>query len=283
MSEDDERKLGSPIDQQRWEVERGFREREVAAKERDLTLQEADMDLRRKAQASQWHNPLAMAIFAATITLVSNSVLTYLNGQQTLKLESNKAEFSRVADMLRTGGDPDKAAALLTFLVDVKLLRDPDVVAGLRNYVANRKPGSGVSLPSPAKKITLFPEPLPQDAATIYNAYMLVMNGIDNAQSRMLYIIHHPNTPNSLKLKLEHLVLVVSAEKALLSAELSAYSARASYISPFTESELQQIETLVSKLSVTEISTENFLSMFGELMHLSRTMRLTQRQIKAQE
>lgn len=283
MSEDDERKLFPPLGQQKWEAERGFREREVAAKERELTLQEADMDLRRKAEASQWHNPLAMAIFAATITLVSNSVLTYLNGQQTLKLESNKAEFSRIADMLRTGGDPDKAAALLTFLVDVKLLKDPDVVTGVRDYVAHRKPGSGVSLPSPIEKITLFPEPLPHDAATIYKAYTLMMNGIDDANSKLNYM-YYANVPTSLSSEgLQLLVLESSTEKHVLLSELNAYSARASYISPFTESELQQIETLVGKLSATEMSTENTLSMITELLRLCRTMRLAHRQIKAQE
>lgn len=287
MSEDNERKLFSPLDQQKWKVERGFREREVAAKERELILQEADLDLRRKAQASQWHNPLVMAIFAAAISLISNSVLTYLNGQQTLKLESNKAEFSRVADMLKTGGDPDKAAALLTFLVDVKLLKDPDVVAGLRDYVAHRKPGSGVSLPSPVKRTTLSPEPPLNEMHTVLTAYTLMLSGIEGASLKLRKYEHNANASTSLGSEalqnLKFLAFELAAEKSRLIAEQNAYHNRALYISPFTMSDLQQIEALVRKLETAEMSTENIFLMINEVLRKFRSMRLAHRQIEARE
>jgi hypothetical protein len=65
-----------------------------------------------------------------------------------VSLEANKAEGARILEMIKTGTDnPDKAAKNLSFLVEIGLATDKD--GRIKNYLTNRRPGEGTSLPAP--------------------------------------------------------------------------------------------------------------------------------------
>jgi hypothetical protein len=76
--------ITTSFDREKWDVERSFRERELAVKEGEL-------EFRRKEQAgSGWRNPLVVAILAATAAAVGNAVVTVVNAHLQRDLESQK-------------------------------------------------------------------------------------------------------------------------------------------------------------------------------------------------
>src|SRR5260370_15020152 len=69
-----EDQITTSFDREKWEIERGFRERELAVKEGELQL-------RRKEQSgSSWRNPLVVAILAAAAAAAGNAVVAVVNG-----------------------------------------------------------------------------------------------------------------------------------------------------------------------------------------------------------
>src|SRR5712692_215741 len=117
MSSGDD-KIATSFDREKWDIERGFRERELAIKEGEL-------ELHHKEQAgSGWRNPLVVAILAATAAAAGNAVVVVVNGRLQCDLESQKSEQTRILEMIRTG-DPDKAADNLEFLLKTGLIDDP--------------------------------------------------------------------------------------------------------------------------------------------------------------
>ena len=135
------------FEQRKSEREAAFREREVSVKEREAGLREAELALKREEQAAAgWRNPLVIAIMAATLAGFSNAVIAVVNGRLQRQLEDSRAEQTRVLEMIKTG-DPDKAAGNLEFLLKAGLITDPERVASLQKFLANRAPGSGPALP----------------------------------------------------------------------------------------------------------------------------------------
>jgi len=97
---------------------------------------------------SKWRSPLVVAVLAAGAAGLSNAGVTYLNGQNERALEASKAETTLILEMIKTGGNPDRAADNLRFLVDAGLISEPDRVAQIRRYLVTRAPGTGVTLPT---------------------------------------------------------------------------------------------------------------------------------------
>lgn len=123
---------------------------EVASRERELSLKEGELALRRSEhESAQWRSPLVLGVFAAAIAAGGNAVVSYTNATAQRELENQKAEQARILEMIKTG-DPDKAAENLRFLVDAGLVTDVPLKQRVSEFLAARKPGSGPTLPSAA-------------------------------------------------------------------------------------------------------------------------------------
>jgi len=136
---DDE--IATSVDREKWDVERGFREREVAVKEKELELH------RQEQAVSGWRSPLVVAILAATAAAGGNGVVAVVNGRSERDLESQKSESTRILEMIKTG-DPDKAAANLEFLLNSGLIDDPGRAQKIKQFLSSRAPGNGPALPT---------------------------------------------------------------------------------------------------------------------------------------
>lgn len=137
-----------PTEYEKWERECAFRERQLALAEQESALKAAEAELRqREHQQSRWRNPLLIAIGAAAIAAFGNIYVAVTNGKQGRDLEEAKAEQTRILEMIKTG-NPDSAANNLRFLLEAGLITDPGRKAALERYLATRRQGSGVSLPS---------------------------------------------------------------------------------------------------------------------------------------
>jgi hypothetical protein len=139
---------GGPSEYEKWEKECAFRERQLALAEQESALKAAEAELRqREHQQSRWRNPLLIAIGAAAIAAFGNIYVAVTNGKQGRDLEDRKSEQTRILEMIKTG-NPDSAANNLRFLLEAGLITDPDRKQALEGYLASRRQGSGVSLPS---------------------------------------------------------------------------------------------------------------------------------------
>lgn len=132
------------LDKEKWRDEREMRVRELALKERELSLREGEQ------VSSKWFNPLFVAICAAALAALGNLLVTFFNGRTQLKLETSKAESTRILEMIKTG-DTEAAAKNLEFLLGAGLVVEKDQATSLREYLDRRQPGKGPSLPSPGR------------------------------------------------------------------------------------------------------------------------------------
>ena len=140
----------SNLETERWQFERVARERELALKERDQAIKESELELKRSDQnAARWRNPLVVGVFATAVAAAGNAFISYTNANAQRELEGQKAEQARILEMIKTG-EPDKAAENLRFLVDAGLVTDAPLRKRVTDYLTNRKPGSGPSLPAAA-------------------------------------------------------------------------------------------------------------------------------------
>ncbi len=113
---------------------------EVALRSRELKIKEADAP-------SAWKSPLVVAIFAAAVAALGNAGVSLLNARNETALERVKAEQTLIIEAIKTGGDVDKAAANLKFLVDTKLVTDSQRQTAIHEYLEKNK-GSPDLLPS---------------------------------------------------------------------------------------------------------------------------------------
>lgn len=144
------------LEHDKWEAEKIFRRREIEIKEREQDTKEAEVALKQQEHAaSQWRNPLVVAIFAAAIAALGNAIVAFTSGAFQRQLEAQKSEQARILEMIKTG-DPDKAAENLKFLLEAGLIADPDTGKRLADFLANRKPGSGPTLPPPSEAKSLI-------------------------------------------------------------------------------------------------------------------------------
>ena len=161
-----------------------LRERETSVKEKlaahEMALKDRELESKLRDQRwARWLNPLVLAIFAAALAAAGNASLAYINGsaQRSLEetrsdkqlelerekaviqktLEETKAETSRILEVIKTG-DPDKAVTNLKFLLEAGLITDEGRKKSLKEFLANRKPGEGPSIPA-AGAAALFNRP----------------------------------------------------------------------------------------------------------------------------
>lgn len=115
--------------------------------EQEIEIKRAELDLKRSDPSRRFiRNPLVIAIIAGTIGLLGNALSTYLASLNAVV----DAENQLVLAAVRTG-DPDSAAKNLSFLLDTKLISDRK--GGLRAYLEERAPGTGISLPAESATI----------------------------------------------------------------------------------------------------------------------------------
>ncbi|RIA31895.1 uncharacterized protein DUF4019 [Ectopseudomonas oleovorans] len=129
-------------ERERWEVEKAFRDREIKIRESEVQIS------MQEHRSSQWRNPLVLAILAAAIAAGGNAIVAIVNGNLQRDLEDQKSEQTRILEVIKVGGNPDKAAENLDFLLKAGLIRNSAQSGTLSKYLSERKPGTGASLPS---------------------------------------------------------------------------------------------------------------------------------------
>src|SRR2546423_557623 len=133
------------FEREKWRADLTLRDREIAVKERDHA-------------SSKWRNPLVVAVFAAAFAAIGNASITFVNGwlqrdleatksSAELKLEESKAESARILEMIKTG-DTERAASNMEFLLKSGLVANEVRSARLGQYLRDRRPGTGPSLPA---------------------------------------------------------------------------------------------------------------------------------------
>ncbi|CCH55898.1 hypothetical protein BN8_05196 [Fibrisoma limi BUZ 3] len=143
-----------PSEREKWETEKAFRDRELTLKEREQAVKEAELKLKTNdATTSAWRNPVVVAILTAAMAAAGNAIVSSINGSEQRILEKQRSEQTRILEMIKTG-NPDKAAENLKFLLEAGLITDQSVKDSLRRYLAERRPGSGPTLPSEFGKLT---------------------------------------------------------------------------------------------------------------------------------
>ena len=94
-----------------------------------------------------WRSPLVVAILAATCAAAGNAVVAIVNGLEQRKVEGQRAEETRILEMIKAG-NPDKAAENLGFLLSAGLIENRDRSDKIRRFLNSRRPGTGPSLPT---------------------------------------------------------------------------------------------------------------------------------------
>jgi hypothetical protein len=149
------------LEREKWRAELRLRERELSLREEELCFKN------REVQRSRWANPLVLAVLAAALAAAGNAAVAYINGaaQRELEvartktqetIEETKAEAARILEVIKT--EPKVALQNLAFLCDVGLIKNPERVAAITEYIKKTPPGKGPSLAavdySPAKSLT---------------------------------------------------------------------------------------------------------------------------------
>jgi GH24 family phage-related lysozyme (muramidase) len=138
------------FEREKWEAERGFRERELALREREQQNKETELALTKEAHApSRWRSPVIVAVLAAAAAAAGNAFVAYTNSVSETKLEAQKAEHARILAMVNSG-NPDKVAENLRFLLQAGLLDDAKIRRSLDAFLDKRKPGTGPTATSNA-------------------------------------------------------------------------------------------------------------------------------------
>jgi hypothetical protein len=74
--------------------------------------------------SSPWANPLVLAILAATVGLIGNTIVTILNNHSTQQTEHLHAQSALILEAIKTNGDTAAACKNLNFFVNLGLLDD---------------------------------------------------------------------------------------------------------------------------------------------------------------
>jgi hypothetical protein len=124
------------FEREKWQEERQLRERELAVKEAD--------------RPSPWRSPLIITIAAAAAAAAGNLIVSGTNASSQVRLERVKAEQNLIIEAIKTGGDVEKAAANLGFLVNTRLVTDQERAVAIRQYLTQNRnrPELLPSLPS---------------------------------------------------------------------------------------------------------------------------------------
>lgn len=122
----DEREVS---DREKWEVERNFREREIAVKEQELDAKMRELKLRETEMArSRWTGPLGVGIIVAVIAAGAQIFSSYRHDQSELDLENHKTTNQRALEI-------EKAER--TFVLSIIDWDDPKQISRLAFLAAN--------------------------------------------------------------------------------------------------------------------------------------------------
>lgn len=110
-------------------------------------MREKEIALREREVPSRRSNPLVVAIFAASVGLFANVVVAYLNNQNTLRVEQERAQSSLILEAIKTG-NPDTVCKNLVFFVSLGLIDDASQT--IRNQCKSSPKGIPSLPPSPA-------------------------------------------------------------------------------------------------------------------------------------
>jgi hypothetical protein len=102
------------------QVELTLKEREVAAREREVTAKEKECNI------SKWFNPLTIAIYVAALGLLGNILLNILSNHASANAEHVRAQSNLLSTVIKTNGNDEVTCKNLIFVVNIKLLDDPD-------------------------------------------------------------------------------------------------------------------------------------------------------------
>jgi hypothetical protein len=134
MNDDPHDAPAAPSEREKWEAQQFWHQEEIS--------------LRREEFArSRWTHPLVVVIIGGCLTASIGMLTSYLNNRAGQAEETARAEAARILEVVKTG-DPDTAAKNLQFLASVGLVTDERVSQKLRDYIANRLPGQGISATS---------------------------------------------------------------------------------------------------------------------------------------
>jgi len=134
------------------------REKWLAQIEFEREKWHAEIEFKKaEAKLSRWTNPIVLAILGATVTglvtVGSNSLnnryqldLEDKRARATFRLEEDKAEATRILEAIK--GNTEKAGDNLYFLIQSGLVAEEPLATKLRQFLSDRKFGTGPSLPS---------------------------------------------------------------------------------------------------------------------------------------
>lgn len=173
------------FEREKWRADLEMRTREVSVKERD--------------QARSF-NPLMVAILAAAAAASGNAFVAWLNGRQQVALEESKAESARILEMTKTG-NTETAAGNLKFLVDSGLIANPERLEKVSEFLKNRAPGTGPSLPAPVsfEPSEALSDPLRQSLDKLMRDYVAALGkiGFPAVETARVKVESTPGVPNA--------------------------------------------------------------------------------------
>jgi uncharacterized protein YraI len=144
-------------------AESNDRLRELALREREIQIKADEFTLKRtESEKTSRLTPILIAVWTTAVAVVGNGVVSWLNGQQTYRLEqekaqrlhqlesekaqrlhqleSDKAQSAVILEIVKANG-PDKAAGNLAFFVEIGVIAQER----LRSYLGTRPAGQGPS------------------------------------------------------------------------------------------------------------------------------------------
>jgi hypothetical protein len=127
-----------PLDERRFAEESSSRKRELDLREREVAAKEKDL------KRSGWLNPVTLGIFAAAVGLIGNVVVAVVNNHNLQQVERGHSQSNLILEAIKTGSS-DAACKNLIFFVDLRLLDDPKQTI---RHTCHAAPAGGPYLPS---------------------------------------------------------------------------------------------------------------------------------------
>jgi hypothetical protein len=135
----EEENLNTAFEREKWEAG-------LVRQDKELSIKERDLDLRREEVArSRWSTPIGLAIVGAILAALGSVLTTYLTSASQQNIEEKTAESQRILQMITTGGDAKKAAKNLRLLADTKLV-SPERQKDIETYLHDTAPDDTAAL-----------------------------------------------------------------------------------------------------------------------------------------
>jgi len=97
-----------PLDERKFAEETSSRTRELDLREREVAAKE------RELKRSGWLNPVTLGIFAAAVGLIGNVVVAVVNNHNVQQVEHDHSQSNLVLEAIKTGSS-DAACTNLIF------------------------------------------------------------------------------------------------------------------------------------------------------------------------